>query len=199
MMIDNLEAIDRAIVLTINSWNNPLLDEVMWLISGKLTWIPFYAFLLYLFFRQSGLKKSIVFLICAVAVVAITDQVSVHLFKEMFLRYRPSHHALLTERLHFYEMENGELYKGGMYGFISSHASNFLAVCTFSFLALRRTYPKIIIALGIAAFLVIYSRLYLGVHYLSDVFAGAFVGILVAFLVFRFVFIPILGKEFYKK
>lgn len=199
MMIDFFEAIDRTIVLTINSWNNPILDEIMWLISGKFTWIPFYAILLYLFFRQSGLIKSIVFLLCVVAAVAITDQVSVHLFKDMFLRYRPSHHALLTERLHFYQLENGNIYKGGMYGFVSSHASNFLAVCTFSFLALRRTYPKISIVLGIAAFLVLYSRIYLGVHYLSDVIAGSIVGILVALLVFRFVFIPILGKEFYKK
>lgn len=198
-MIEYLESIDRTIVRVVNNWNTPFMDQVMWLISEKLTWIPLYVFILYLFIRKYGIKNGVFFLVCAIGAVAISDLVSVHLFKETFMRYRPSHNLLLTDSLHFYQFDNGEVYKGGMYGFVSSHAANFLSVCTFAYLALKRDYPKVFWLFLTAALMVLYSRIYLGVHYLSDVFFGAILGILVAYLVFRFVFIGIIGKEYIRK
>ena len=194
-MIETLEAIDRTIVQTVNGWNTPFLDELMWLISGKLTWIPLYILFLYLFFRQSGLKKTAVFLICAIAVVALADQISVHLFKNMFERYRPSHHALLTDHLHFYRFENGEFYKGGQFGFVSSHASNFVGVCAFALMGLRTSYRWLLPFVSVCMFIVLFSRIYLGVHYLSDVLVGGLIGFFIAFVVHRFVFMPIIGRD----
>jgi undecaprenyl-diphosphatase len=199
MMIEYFESIDRTIVQLVNSWHTPFLDQFMWVISEKATWIPLYALMLYLFIRQYGFKSGLLFLLCAIGTVAISDLTSVHLFKESFMRYRPSHNLLLTDTLHFYQFDDGEFYKGGMYGFVSSHATNFLAVCTFAYLALRRDYPKVLWLFLIAALLVLYSRIYFGVHYLSDVLFGAILGILIAYLVFRFVFIGIIGKEYNQK
>ncbi len=197
--MDYLESIDRQIVLFINGWNSPFMDEIMWIVSGKLTWFPFYLLLIILFIRQSGIKKGIAFFLCAIVAVGLADLISVNLFKEVFLRYRPSHHGLLTDVLHFHEFENGEIYKGGMYGFVSSHAANLVAICTFSYLGLRKSMPNILYPLIIVAALVCYSRIYLGVHYLSDVVVGAMVGMAVAILVFRFIFIVIIGKQYYSK
>lgn len=198
-MIEYFESVDRSIVLLFNGWNTPFLDQFMWIISEKLTWVPLYVLMLYLFIRQSGYKKGIVFLLCAVGAVALSDWISVHLFKETIMRYRPSHNLLITDALHYYQFDNGEFYKGGMYGFVSSHATNFLAVCTFAYLAIRRNFPKVLWLFVIASLLVLYSRMYLGVHYLSDVLFGGLLGILIACLVFRFVFIGIIGKEYYRK
>jgi undecaprenyl-diphosphatase len=189
-----LEAIDRSIVLAINGMNSPLMDEVMWIVSGRLTWFPLYLFLIYLFYKIYGVKKTACFLICAVATVALADLISVHFFKNVFERYRPSHHALLTEKLHFYTLTNGDIYKGGQFGFVSSHATNYLAIATFSFLAMRKKYKFLLPLLAVSGVLILYSRIYLGVHYLSDVFVGGLLGFGVAFLMHRFVFIPILKK-----
>ncbi len=193
-MIEWLESIDRAIVLTVNSWNTPFLDEFFWLVSAKLTWIPFYLFLLFLFFRKNDWKTAGIFLLMAIVAVGLSDFTSSQIIKDGIMRYRPSHHTLLTDQLHFYQFSDGEFYKGGQYGFVSSHAANFFAVCTFSWLTLRKWYPKIGWLVFSVAILVSFSRLYLGVHYLSDLAGGAVLGATFAWLVFRFLFLPINEK-----
>lgn len=187
-MIDYLEGIDRIIVTTVNGWNTPFWDEVMWIISGKLTWIPFYLFLLFLSWKAYGGKVALTFLLTAILIVAITDQTTTHLFKDVFQRYRPSHHALLTDKLHFYQIKPGDFYKGGMYGFISAHAANFFGICMLALFHLRSKYKWISVILITVASVVAFSRLYLGVHYLSDLLVGAALGTVVAFLIYRFVF-----------
>ncbi len=194
MMIEWLESIDRALVLAVNGWNTPFFDEFFWIVSAKLTWVPFYVFLLFLFFRKSDWKQASIFLLLAIVAVGLSDFTSSQIIKDGVMRYRPSHHALLTEKLHFYQFADGELYKGGQYGFVSSHAANFFAVCTFAYLTLRKWYPKIIWVFGVAA-LVSFSRLYLGVHYISDLLGGAVLGATFAWLVYRFVFLRLVKQE----
>lgn len=188
-MIEFLEEIDRSIVLAINGWNNPFMDELMWWISARITWIPLYLILLYLAFKTLTRNQLFLFLGLIGLTIALTDLTSVHLFKNVFLRYRPSHNLLLTEKLHYYLIKPGEYYKGGEYGFISSHAANFFAIITFVYLVLRKAYPKLIFLLLFIGIIIAYSRIYLGVHYLSDVFVGALVGSLMAFLVHRLLYL----------
>lgn len=173
--------------------HNPFMDELMWIISAKLTWIPFYILLLYLFYRKSSWKDTGLFLLVAIAVVGLSDFISSQVIKESVMRYRPSHHSLLTDRLHFYTLSNGEPYKGGMYGFVSSHAANFFAICTFAYLSLREWYSIAVWLFGIAA-IVSFSRLYLGVHYVSDLVCGGFLGAVFAWLLYQFVFLRIRTK-----
>jgi len=193
-MIDYLESIDRMIVLTVNGWNNSFLDAFFWFISQRITWIPLYLLIAFFAWKKFTKGQFAIFVILTILCVALADLVSVHLFKNVFLRYRPSHHADLTERLHFYLKANGEFYKGGMYGFVSSHASNFFAFATFVSLCLNSVYPKLKWFLFSIAFLVSFSRLYQGVHYASDLFAGALLGISIAFVLYRFVYLKWINK-----
>jgi len=199
-MIEWLEGIDRSIVLAVNRWNSPFLDEVCWFLSARWPWIPLYLLLLYLGWKQFGTKRCAVFLLIAIATIVLADTTSVYFFKENFQRYRPSHNALLTDKLHFYLMGedkdgNPEFYKGGMYGFVSSHATNFFTISVLMGLSLKKWYPKLIwILLGISV-LVCFSRLYLGAHYLSDLIGGALWGAFIAYLSYRFAVKPyILSK-----
>lgn len=65
-------------------------------------------------------------------------------------------------------------YKGGQYGFVSSHAANTLGATAFLSYIIKN--KRITIYLFTWAFIVCYSRIYLGVHYLGDVICGGILG-----------------------
>jgi undecaprenyl-diphosphatase len=187
-MIDFLEKLDQKLVLLINGWHTESLDQLMWWASARITWIPLYGLLLYLSFKILCKKQWGVFVISCVGAIIISDLVSVHLFKNVFMRYRPSHNLNLKDVLHYYKKDSGELYTGGQYGFVSSHASNFFAIITFSCFILNDAYPRLKWFLMTGGLVVCFSRVYLGVHYVSDVCVGAFIGSLISFIIYKFVY-----------
>lgn len=112
-------------------------------------------------------------------VVVLSDLSAKYLFKEAFQRYRPSHHTTLSTHLHFVND-----YKGGQFGFVSSHAANMFGIVTFLALWLWSYLKHYCWLFFLWAALIGYSRMYLGVHYPSDIVAGAMLGMSIAFMVF---------------
>ncbi|TNE56189.1 MAG: phosphatase PAP2 family protein [Bacteroidetes bacterium] len=182
-----LEKIDGQIVLFVNGWHHPITDEFMWWISSKLLWIPLYILLIYLIFRKFKLNFAIILCLATIISVGLSDFIASSIIKESIQRYRPSHHLELMKQLHFYALGEGHFYQGGMYGFVSSHAANFFAIATSFAMYGRRYFPKITGFLFLVAILVSFSRLYLGVHYPSDLLGGALVGVLVSWASFKFI------------
>ena len=188
-MFEYLESLDASIVVAVNSWNTPWLDEVMWVVTGRLVWIPLYLFLIYLAAKQGGWQIGLLFFAGVLFSVILSDFVSTQCLKEVVQRYRPSHNLDLQDQLRFYQLDWGEEYRGGKYGFVSSHAANFFAIATFSILYLTKHRKWLLPLMLFVAVLVSYSRLYFGVHYFSDVFVGGIVGAGVAFIVYNYLFL----------
>lgn len=109
--------------------------------------------------------------------ITLADQFSSGFCKPYFMRFRPAQDPEIMYMVH---VVNG--YRGGMYGFISSHAANTFAVATFVSLLVRR--KEMTAVMFIWALIPSYSRIYLGVHYPGDIICGAIAGSVIASLVY---------------
>ncbi|HAA00812.1 MAG TPA: phosphatase PAP2 family protein [Flavobacteriales bacterium] len=181
--MDNLELIDRSLFFLINGHHSPFFDQLMELVSMRLIWIPAYVFLAWALYRFYGVNGLLIGLVSAGILIALTDAGSNYLFKHNVQRYRPCHN---TEIAHLVHLVNNHC--GGMYGFISSHAANFFGLATFFSFLLKSHWRKSPFLFFFAAILVSYSRIYLGVHYPSDIAVAAIWGILwgwISYLLFQ--------------
>lgn len=194
-MIEFIQKLDLKLFLYFNSLNTPFFDRIMWFISGKYEWIPLYLLLIFWIFYRFR-KKGWLILGLTIIVFALSDSGSVHLFKNVFERLRPSRNPDLEGMVH---LVNG--YRGGLYGFISGHAANTFGLAVFmSFIFKERWF---VISILIWAGIVSYSRIYLGVHYPFDVLCGAIWGSSMAaimYLVYNKLTLktfknPVLGKN----
>jgi undecaprenyl-diphosphatase len=158
------------------------MDPIMWWISSTVLWIPFYFILMtYLIKSQTPalsnpwLKQTGIILLSISLAILLADQISSGFFKPFFERPRPSHSPEIMDLVHVLIQPNGEVYRGGPFGFISSHAANSFAIAWFVSLILKNKTAWFIMVSW--AILVSYSRIYLGVHYPGDILGGAFIGI----------------------
>lgn len=183
-MLEFLFAIDKAIVLFLNGINFKLLDYFMWFVSflGNYAaiWILLAFFALFKD-KKKGNRLFFVFLFSLLIVVLLTDGIA----KNVYFRERP------------YEAFQGMKIIGSLpadSSFPSSHAAvAFLGAVVFSYF-----YRKFKIYLYTFAVLAMISRVYLAVHYPSDVIVGAILGYAVGMFMI-FVYKRIQGKNLQRK
>jgi undecaprenyl-diphosphatase len=159
---------DTELFIAINGFRFDWLDPVMKVFSSIWLWIP-----LYLLVIAAIVRKKRVWSIATLATLAVSfalaDQLSVHLFKNVFERLRPCHVEELKNIIHSLEG------CGGKYGFISNHAANSFCFAMFTSLFFKNKYYGFVILFW--AVCVSYSRIYIGKHFPLDVICGAAFGI----------------------
>lgn len=175
-MLQGLLTLDRDLLLTFNHWHSPFWDEVMWYATKTVPWIPVYLLIIFLIFRQYGIKRTLLALFFIAVLVVLCDQVSV-LLKNLIERPRPTHDPVIAP---FVQLVHD--YRGGQFGCPSSHAANYFGLITFLMPLLRSNLSSLLLIVW--AVFVSYTRIYLGVHYPFDIFFGAALGILIGFSIF---------------
>jgi undecaprenyl-diphosphatase len=172
-----LQHLDTQLFLFLNSHHSPFWDTVMYALSGRVIWAPLYlAILIYLGFKYK--RKFYIIVLFIILAITLSDQVSVQLFKNIFHRFRPSHEPSIMGIVHLVKGE-----RGGLYGFVSSHASNCFNVALLSLMFIKKRWYTISILLW--ASVIGYSRIYLGVHYPGDVFCGAILGAFIGWGIYK--------------
>lgn len=172
-MLEKIVLWEKDLFLFLHSPHSPIGDAFMYMISAVWPWVLVIVVLVFFLFYKKPAKEAILFILVAVLLMVITDQLSSHLIKPLCARLRPTYHPLTKDLV---QPVYGYLASG--YSFVSGHATNFLAIATFTSLTFRnRWYSFIVFALALT---VAYSRIYLGVHFVSDVVCGALLGFCVA-------------------
>lgn len=176
-MIESLIEIDKDIFLFFNSYHTLYIDQVMWVFTGKIIWIPLIISFLYICFKPSW-KEGLYVALALVLTIILCDQISSGIFKPLFERFRPTHDPEFSQ---YVTTVNG--YLGGRYGFVSSHAANTFGIAIFTSLLFRNKIFSISIIMW--ALLSCYSRLYLGVHYPGDIICGATIGAMTGYVCYK--------------
>jgi undecaprenyl-diphosphatase len=167
-MLENILNTDNFLFYSLNTnLSNSITDTIMPIITHTFFWMPFFA-IFCLFQLWNAYKKKqymgLVCIFCIIFAVAICDQISSKLIKELVQRPRPCH--ILNDI-------NLLINCGAGKSFPSSHAANSMAaVIIFSLFYRKHKYwlPFLSILVGL-------SRIFVGVHYPLDVLVGWILGL----------------------
>ena len=165
---------DASLLLSINQgWASPVLDALFGWVSQKGAFaLPVLVVILALLWRTGG-RTGLNLWLLLIGLILAGDLLG-NLIKHLSLQFRPCVDLGTAVRLVSAPFEVGCSPKP--HGMPSNHALNFFVTASFLGLILRSW--RWGLALGGIAVLVAVSRLYLGVHYPSQVLAGALLGVL---------------------
>lgn len=177
-MIEKILIYERDVFFALNGSDSTFWDRFMWLFSGKVVWLPLAVLVVLVLVYKKNWRESLLVLLAIALVILLCDQFASGICKPFFTRFRPTHHPDFMN-----EVDTVFGYRGGRYGFISSHAANAFGFATFMVCLMRdKLFGWTII---LFAFLMSYTRIYLGVHFISDVVPGAISGVFFGYWVYR--------------
>ena len=162
---------DKQLFLFLNNLGSPFFDSFWMIITNRFLNIFIYLLLLiYLAYLKSW-KHSIYLFFFTCLLVLFTDQIT-NLFKIGIGRVRPCYDIEIQQFVRLVKPTCG-----GGYSFFSGHASNSFALAVF-FGSVFKYHKLLFKSLIFIASMVSYSRIYIGVHYPSDILFGSVFGIL---------------------
>lgn len=179
--IQSILEVDRYFLSLVNGSDSLFLDNLMVMLTSGLTWIPLYLSLFYLVVKNNETMSQILLVIgCVLGCVVLSDGVTDFIVKPMVERWRPSNDPIFK-----YTVKVVNDMRGADYGFFSAHASNTFSLALFFCLLVKSRILSVSLILW--SLVNCYTRMYLGLHYPSDIVCGLLWGALVA-LVMYYVF-----------
>ena len=155
MDIQQYIAADKELLLNLNGSQSLFWDGFMWVATSTIVWVPVAAMLLYIIIKNNKIQEALLTIIMIALVITLADQIASGLCKPFFARFRPTQDPNIM-----YMVDIVNEYRGGQFGFISSHAANTFAISVFLSLLIKR--KSLTFMLLFWAVLNSYSRIYLG-------------------------------------
>lgn len=166
MNCSTLYAADKTLLMVFNGSHCPFVDRLAVTLTCGYMWIPLYIALLLLVINNHKTVAQISLVIgMALLAIVLSEGMADLIVKPLVARLRPIHDTLMQDSV---QVVNN--YRAEGYSFFSAHASNTMAVAVFfSLLVKDRLFACTLIVWALAN---CWTRLYLGVHYPSDIIVG---------------------------
>ena len=169
---------DMQVLSIFNGSDNIMLDQMVQILTSGLTWIPLYVMLFFVVMRNNETMGQIALVVgSAIFCVLFADGLVDGIIKQLAERWRPSNDPTFK---YMVQVVDDIRLKG--YSFCSAHAANTMSLAVFFSLLIRS--KLLTITLVIWSLINCWTRLYLGVHYPSDILCGMIIGIIVGILVY---------------
>ena len=179
-MIDDIISYDKILFVYLNNLGSEAFDFIWIILSNKLINILIYLEAIIFFLKNNNFKSTGTLTLLVCIMILFTDQTT-NLFKDGFSRLRPCHDQFISDMVRLVKSSCG-----GLYGYFSAHASNSFCLAFFFGKIFKKRYKYFIIFFFTVAFLIGYSRIYLGVHYPLDVISGAVYGTFSGYIFHKF-------------
>lgn len=165
--MEQLIQLDKELFIFLNGLGSEPFDAFWLIITKQLHWTPFFVAVFYLLQRKIGWKNLGIILLFIAVLITFTDQIT-NLFKNHFQRLRPCNDEEISGIIRIVKSSK-------TYSFFSGHAANSMASTMFIFLLIRKYY-KYTYLLFLFPLIFAYSRIYLGLHFPSDILTGYLFG-----------------------
>ncbi len=177
--METLLQLDRDLLIWFNTSHTAFLDAMMMFFTRIEFWLPFFILVAYQVFKYKK-KEAWWWLIGIFVLILFGDLISTYLFKNILQRLRPSHEPSLYGIVNLVKA-----YAGDKFGFVSSHATAVFAFAIYT----SKLFKNNIYTLSITfwSLLIVYTRLYLGLHYPGDILGGMALGLGLGYLFYRIV------------
>lgn len=157
---------DEQIFFAVNGAHTAFLDQLMWLLTGKVVWVPLYVSLLYVVWRNYSWRGVLGVLLMVGMGMFFTDFLNSQVIRPWIGRLRPSNpENPIAPLVH---IVNGR--HGNGCGFPSAHSAN-MWMLTFVMAHWVRS-CLLAFSMAVLTLLICYSRVYLGFHYPGDILGG---------------------------
>lgn len=175
-MLDKILAIDKELLIFLNGLGSPTFDPFWMFITKQSNWTPFFLVLLYLIYKKIGVKQTLYVLLFVIVLITISDQFT-NFVKEIFQRLRPCSDPNTSKLIRVVKSSE-------TFSFFSGHASNSMAVATFLYFILKHKF-KYFVLLFLWPLIFAFSRIYLGLHYPTDIICGYINGFILGFSFYK--------------
>ena len=175
-MVEKILDWDKSLFVYLNSLGSEPFDGFWLFITKQINWLPIFLLIAYLVFKRLGTRHAFMIILLMAVLITFTDQTT-NLVKFHFERLRPGSNPALAHLIRAVQ-------KRSSYSFFSGHAANSMAAAMFLFLIMRR-YLKYMGIIFLWPLIFAYSRIYLGLHYPSDILCGYIWGGITGFSVYQ--------------
>jgi len=167
---------DRDILIYLNNLGTEEFD-LFWITVTKFpTWIPLYLTIIFLIFWKNSSKQGLWMLLSYVSMLLMLI-ITINTTKSVVARLRPNVDETMNTLIRV-------AHHSSNYSFFSGHAASSFSIVMLAVLFLRKKFP-LIHMVWLYPILFSFSRIYLGVHYPSDIVVGAIVGSFFALIFYR--------------